>query len=367
MFCIEDLADYKKGISEVKKEIGTILGDKPVCQAHGVLLNLLAPMLSKIADIAEVPPPLFMPAPTATVAPASSKANSAPTMAAGAQSGLFPNVPPHIAPVPQRQDSAQPSSPPVDEKLEPRQGDWNHLDCISFGLRGKVLSAFHERVKEMWDMVKLTSYTQLSCHDMYELAHRMDYNTLKAVHVKAQTLSYTPTSSQIEAEYETLAEKKWHEYGIVEIFLQKIKIFSGWMKRVGSWAKMKLGYISYACKVATFDEVEMSDYVEWTPRSLNTRPHILAALIADIDRMHKTACKEINHGIPVLRPDQMRDIAHKLEEKLFNDLNAELQQNPMNELVAWHEYSRRAKRMLASMKDMDMFVATVNEYLAMSP
>jgi hypothetical protein len=83
------------------------------------------------------------------------------------------------------------------------------------------------------------------------------------------------------------------------------------MKRIGSWAKMKLVYLSVVCK--KFEDEEMSDHVDWAANPLNTRPITLSTLTVTIERMHKKVCKELTQGVAILHPDQIQDMAHKLE------------------------------------------------------
>jgi hypothetical protein len=208
MFCIEDNADYKKGIADIRKEIGTILGTNLVCKGHAVFINLLALLLKKVANAAEVPEPIIIPKSAKIIALVSNNVNTAPVASEGQRSKSLSDVPSHTTSSP----------PPADERLEPRQGDWNYLYCIPFALQGKVLSAYHDRIKEIWDIVKLTSHIQLDDHDLYELMHFMDHNTLKVIYQKVKRASCTPTPSQIESEYQT------YDYGIIVTFLEKIKI-----------------------------------------------------------------------------------------------------------------------------------------------
>lgn len=151
----------------------------------------------------------------------------------------------------------------------------------------------------------------------------------------------------------------------VETFLKKTKILIGHLKRVANWAK--ISHTIYVCKIVMLEEIEMPDFVKWIPKPFNMRPHILSSVTAEIYHMHNKTCNELNNRVPVLRPDQNHDIKRKIEEQLYNDPNLKLEQNPMVELVAWHEYSLQVNRVLGGMTHVDTYAETVNQYLAMYP
>jgi predicted N-formylglutamate amidohydrolase len=130
------------------------------------------------------------------------------------------------------------------------------------------------------------------------------------------------------------------------------------MKKVKAWAKKQL------VKVSVPGSSTVSSIIE---DKANMRKRFLLSLHSTTSSMNDKASRKFNNGLPILRRDQISDIADRLEKQLLNELNKQLEQQQLSAEGASCEYFRRSNSLVQQLRSMECFEQTVNQYFAMQP
>lgn len=184
---------------------------------------------------------------------------------------------------------------------------------------------------------------------------------LKSIHRDIEKESTPPTSQQIENEYTKRVESKFEECGVFPNFLRKVKKFHGIIKNIQRWMAKKTSNLS-CFGHGDIDQRQPPPLPNDAP---STRKLFIAALRETLYNMSTSVGNSHNNGQPVLRPDQIQDMAKQLDGLVGNEVDKKAEQTPMDSAQQLFEYVKMGNEVIDKLKNIDFFISTVKGYFEM--
>jgi hypothetical protein len=181
-----------------------------------------------------------------------------------------------------------------------------------------------------------------------------------------QNLLYTPNDAEIEQAYDTQSEFELQNCSKLESFVGKAKDFHRRVKKFFTTAKDKI--------TGTFcmgDPSSASHNAQNSPRPSPPVQDIKSlfdsALNEAITKVNAKVSNSHNQGNIILQPDEVADLAVKLDALMMNDLGQKHISTPLTAQQQDSFYFQAGNEFIQRILDVNCFVETVKAYLAMPP